>query len=132
MKCEKCGAKESLMKRAFNITTKGKIQRYLCRKCNTDFNRKYRKTNKNKNSLQCEASKRSQKKYKIKVIARAKVRYAVLKGNLIKPKKCKVCENKLPLQGHHGDYQKPLEVIWLCSGCHADADKLLTDTNPKE
>ncbi len=71
-----------------------------------------------------EASKRAYIKHKEKWIARAKARYAVKKGLIIKPKRCEVCNLVKPLQGHHEDYSKPLEVIWLCSGCHAEADRV--------
>ena len=40
-------------------------------------------------------------------------------------KKCEVCEKVKELQAHHEDYTKPLEVIFLCFSCHAEADKLL-------
>ena len=47
-------------------------------------------------------------------------------GRIIKPKICQGCFKKKELEGHHEDYSKPLEVVWLCIKCHAKlhADKL--------
>lgn len=53
--------------------------------------------------------------------ARAKLRYAVWAGNIVKPKYCERCAKKGLLNGHHNDYTKPLEVEWLCSTCHGFA-----------
>lgn len=50
--------------------------------------------------------------------ARRKINYAVKTGKLIKPSTCSHCNIKTNLDGHHPDYSKPLEVIWLCRGCH--------------
>lgn len=37
---------------------------------------------------------------------------------------CQLCwDIGQKLQGHHTDYDKPLEVIWLCRGCHAVVDR---------
>lgn len=74
-----------------------------------------------------EISKRTYEKHKEKWLARAKVNYALKTGKLTKAERCEVCELKKPLQGHHPDYSKPLEVIWLCSGCHADEHKVLKE-----
>jgi hypothetical protein len=49
---------------------------------------------------------------------RHKLRYAVKRGLINKPKKCSDCKEEKALQGHHPDYSKPLEVIWLCRKCH--------------
>lgn len=59
-------------------------------------------------------------KYPEKWKARAKAHYAVKTGKLVKPLKCTDCREVKKLQGHHEDYSKPLELIWLCQKCHTD------------
>jgi hypothetical protein len=45
---------------------------------------------------------------------------AVKMGKVIKPKICTIpgCFNTKQIEGHHPDYTKPLEVIWLCEYHH--------------
>ena len=43
---------------------------------------------------------------------------AVARGEIVKPKKCQQCGRKTRLSGHHEDYSKVFEVVWLCSSCH--------------
>jgi hypothetical protein len=31
---------------------------------------------------------------------------------------CEICGTDQHVHGHHKDYSKPLEVIWLCARCH--------------
>lgn len=50
--------------------------------------------------------------------ARQLVYVALQTGKLIKPKKCELCKEQKKVQAHHHDYSKPLDVKWLCSGCH--------------
>lgn len=51
--------------------------------------------------------------------AHGKVGTAVLSGKLNKPAKCSKCNKKAKrIEGHHSDYTKPLDVIWLCCKCH--------------
>ena len=38
----------------------------------------------------------------------------------IKKEKCAICGSKRT-QGHHEDYSKPLEVVWLCAYHHSHA-----------
>lgn len=62
---------------------------------------------------------------------------AVRRGALTRPSVCCRC-NKTPtirrdgrsgLHGHHADYSKPFDVMWLCAPCHA-AEHALLDAPP--
>lgn len=53
----------------------------------------------------------------IKHNAICQVNNAVRDGRLIKMP-CVVCGSKYRIHGHHEDYNKPLEVIWLCAIHH--------------
>ena len=44
---------------------------------------------------------------------------AIEKGTIIKPDRCSKCgKTAQKINGHHEDYDKPYEVIWLCDQCH--------------
>ena len=58
-------------------------------------------------------------------IANTKMGEAVRSGKL-KKLPCQVCGNKRT-QGHHEDYAKPLDVVWLCTRHHADRHIHLRD-----
>lgn len=47
-----------------------------------------------------------------------KMRRALKRGELIRPWRCEKCKTIGRVDGHHDDYDKPLEVRWLCRGCH--------------
>lgn len=128
--CKKCN--KSMNIKYFHWDKTNENYKSMCKPCYRVFNKKitskaikkYSLTNKGKNAI-ASASKKAYINHKEKWIARAKARYAITKGIIVKPKKCEVCEEVKPLQGHHEDYNKPLEVIFLCYSCHAEADKLL-------
>lgn len=65
--------------------------------------------------VQKEWQKRNPEKRK----AHLKVYYAVKTGKLIRPDKCENCGAIGPVQAHHHDYSKPLDVEWICKTCHA-------------
>jgi hypothetical protein len=52
--------------------------------------------------------------------------YAIASGRLTRPATCEECgqpgqpyvDGRAPIQAHHCDYNKPLEVMWLCKQCH--------------
>ena len=48
---------------------------------------------------------------------KAKARRAVRK--LKRPAKCTSCHAVGAVEGHHKDYDKPLDVVWLCKPCHS-------------
>jgi hypothetical protein len=59
--------------------------------------------------------------------ARTLVREAVADGRLIRPSRCSRCGHFGGIHGHHEDYSKPLDVVWLCSQCHHDRHIELRD-----
>lgn len=44
---------------------------------------------------------------------------AVLSGKIQNKPACQKCGAPPPLEMHHEDYSKPLDVLWLCIPCHA-------------
>ena len=53
-----------------------------------------------------------------KMRAKHRIKYLLKLGHLTKPQFCECCGREARLDGHHEDYTKPLEVLWLCRKCH--------------
>jgi len=66
------------------------------------------------NKAKAEYRKRNPGKAK----AHAIVNRAIRAGNLFK-KPCAKCGSTACLHAHHDDYLEPLNVRWLCPGCHS-------------
>ncbi len=54
-------------------------------------------------------------------VAHRAVRQAILKGDLVR-EPCSRCGDLKSL-AHHEDYDKPLDVVWLCQPCHKERHK---------
>lgn len=52
--------------------------------------------------------------------ARAELARALARGLVNRPNRCE-CGKEEPLDGHHDDYRRPLDVRWLCHDCHRRA-----------
>ena len=72
-----------------------------------------------------EARKRWVEENRHKTRAHNKARRALLSGKIIKPSNCSSC-GKLTkkIEMHHDDYDKPLQVRWLCTKCHGKTRRL--------
>ena len=44
---------------------------------------------------------------------------AIAKGTLIRPKTCGMCAVICKPDAHHDDHERTMDVMWLCSPCHA-------------
>jgi len=65
--------------------------------------------------------------------ARWDLNHAIERGD-IKRLPCENCGME-PAEGHHVDYNKPLEVTWLCKNCHVKVggsqEQAQTETSAK-
>lgn len=110
-KCIECAIKDSSEHRRKNIERireydrqRGKLPHRI--KQSTEYRRKYRKDN------------------PMKYAAHIALGNAVRDGKVKKSKRCQTCKNNSSrLFGHHFDYSKPLEVIWVCQICHKKIHK---------
>ena len=87
-----------------------------------EMRRKYQETEAGKASL-----KRAHDKYKKhnpeKRAAHILLGNAVAQGRVEKPDNCSMCKATGWIHGHHEDYMKPLDVIWVCAACHTKIHK---------
>ena len=57
--------------------------------------------------------------------ARWNLRTHIKYKSVIKPNHCELCNKSgVPLDGHHTDYEKQLDVIFVCSTCHGKLHRL--------
>lgn len=96
---------------------------YYCKPCHREYGRKYRRAydRRPKTIARKEAKRKIADYYHrpsvlVREQAKQAVRKAVRNGTL-KKRPCIVCRERKS-QGHHPDYTKPLQVIWLCSKHH--------------
>lgn len=81
-----------------------------------EFTKKWRSENPER---WLEIQRKWQKENSDKLRCHQKLRYAVQNGYVLKSTICQFCgATDTPIEGHHQDYSKPLEVMWLCDPCH--------------
>lgn len=78
--------------------------------------REYRQTEKGK-AAKIRQALRHKKRNPLKWHARALLRLMVKRGKVFKLP-CVVCGTRVDVHGHHEDYAKPLDVVWLCRTHH--------------
>ena len=155
--CRSCGVGVSLSV----ASRRNRI--YICRSCRTEQNKEYRQNPKAK-ARQREYSKQyaidnydrlldksrewrennreihnaANRRWRIenpeKAKAQRKLRHEVEMGRMVRGA-CEACGSQ-KTQGHHEDYSKPLEVVWLCAKHHGQRhrtwERLVLPTEAKE
>lgn len=94
---------------------------YTCKACVLIISREQKhriKWNKGHRDSMNESLKKYQARNPEKVAAWKIYKKALQSGKIVK-QPCVVCNNP-SAQGHHQDYSKPLEVVWLCRTHHKD------------
>ena len=101
---------------------------HLCRDCATEAIHKYQHTPKGKKSrkryiqspkglvAQHRADKKRSSSWKRH--AQQVFQAAVRRGEIIRSPVCQQCGIWCATHGHHRDYTRPLDVVWLCRECH--------------
>ena len=119
--CSKCKTGSADINYSKTKTKTKLIHYYHCRECNNKRARKYYKENSEKVR---QIIYKSIAKHFNKQTCRLETNAAIARGELVRPKACEVCNFKnRRIEAHHPDYEKPLEVNWLCTACHSQFDK---------
>ncbi len=61
--------------------------------------------------------------YPARKAARDAVRVAVRSGRLVRSPTCLACGAVAYTHGHHDDYERRLDVRWLCKSCHEETHR---------
>ena len=98
----------------------------ICAKCGAEFGPLERLT-RIFCSRTCAYSSRCRKSKRVCVTkarnAQSLLRYHIIKGHIKRPLHCEECGKKGVIEASHSDYNKALEVRWLCVSCHRRIDK---------
>jgi len=102
----------------FHVRGNWEEHRQACLAIRRERSRIWRRNNPEKWAA---AQRRARRVQRPRYLANKKLQWAISTGKITKPDCCENCKTVTPprrLQGHHEDYTKPLEVIWLCDSCH--------------
>ncbi len=112
-KCSKCLISKGFSEFPTNRSARHNIG-YICKDCRKIDYKNWRKSETGKAYFERNAEKMK---------ARQKVRDEIKAGRIVK-KPCEKCGNPKAC-GHHEDYSKPLEIIWLCDFHHKERHEML-------
>lgn len=91
---------------------------YICKTCSK------RKSTPQQNVRNNKRYKTSAR-YNFRYRARYLLWNALAAGKIIRPDNCEKCKKLCKPHGHHTDYGKPLDVMWLCQKCHLKEHNLI-------
>jgi len=114
--CSRCKAKNVPLSE-YSKGKAGTTQYHICRDCNRKRQRDKYRTPHGYLSIR-KALEKSRAANPEKVKARSIISVAVATKKIDKPANCQECSSTGRIEGHHMDYDKPLEVVWLCTPCH--------------
>ena len=86
-------------------------RQYNCKACHREIAKKYYRAH-------SEGKKQWYRRNSGAAGAHALLNRAVNEWGLHRPEQCERCGSACKPHGHHHDYNRPLDVEWLCPTCH--------------
>jgi hypothetical protein len=129
--CRKCGEQKPLSE-YYKHPTMADGHSSMCKSCRSEYAIAYGKSKHGKAVIKKANSdpkrrdafkkniERWRKNNPHKRRAHSKVSNSLRAGKIERPSECSSCGDTGKIHGHHDDYSKPLEVIWLCPSCHRE------------
>lgn len=120
-RCCKCGLLKPVQS-FHKDRTKPLGRRYDCKECAKEWQKANRIGRYKNNELRKLSHSKYRSSHRTQERSRAALRNAVRDGRVAKPDRCVSCSTPSPLLHghHHNGYDKPLDVQWLCAGCHGE------------
>jgi len=115
--------REKCRKRCLELYHKQPWKNKKWREENSEKQKQYQKKYREKNIKEVrERRSKSNREKRIhetpQGVARKAVYMAIKRGDLERANNCQMCNKECKSEAHHGDYNKTLEVIWVCKPCH--------------
>lgn len=129
-KCKACTRIDVVVNRVLRV---GYYRDYDIKRSRTDARKqseKQYKKNPRAALLRNDANARYRSKNPDKYNAHKLVTSAVACGRLLPKNACELCGVVCKTEGHHADYSRPLDVIWLCKKCHSSVH--VSENNKKK
>ena len=124
-KCSKCGQEKTLLAFTKHCSKKDGLHNQ-CKNCRKIYSQstqaeitKRRQTLTGKEA-HCREARAYRSRHPEKTKAHRAVSRAVKTGEIHRPSICEGCFQEKFVHGHHSDYDKHLDVDWLCTECHTE------------
>jgi hypothetical protein len=98
--------------------TCGETDRQPCGNCRPCARRSRKIYEKSHRHIQNEKIKKHDARHRDRKNARLAVIKAVKRGQIKRSPFCLLCWKVCKTEGHHPDYSKRFEIVWLCGDCH--------------
>lgn len=129
--CSKCGVEKRIEAFSPIWDRPGNLRRRVCRQCvafarlkhydpvKTKEKRLRRLESPEVRDAENSRCKARQQAHREQTRAKSMLHRKLKQGSIVKPSSCQDCfDSESPIEAHHPDYSKPLEVEWLCISCH--------------
>lgn len=125
--CSKCGLEKPARDLSARVVNHDGLDAW-CRVCHRMYGREWYANKRQYHLSRCRAygssaagkatRRKARSKNIDKIRANAYMNNAIKDGRFARGTVCADCTAVGCMEGHHTDYNKPLDVVWLCTPCH--------------